>query len=77
MAKVKFNKVYHDKELGRKVEADEPVEMTLERADEVVKNIRDQKVKGYGEFNYERLDKQEEKQDSKKDKKEDKQEGDK
>ncbi|WP_164219293.1 hypothetical protein [Virgibacillus sp. YIM 98842] len=63
MAVFKFNKNYRDKELKREVKANEPVEMTVKRADEVVKNIRNQsnKFKGYEDFEYERLDKDEEK----------------
>lgn len=62
MAVFKFNKDYRDKELGRAVKANEPVEMTVERADEVVKNIREQsgKHKGYENFSYERVDKESE-----------------
>lgn len=61
MAKFKFNKDYRDKELKREVRANEPVEMTIKRADEVVKNIRDQSTnfEGYEDFSYERLDKPE------------------
>ncbi|GAB3801621.1 hypothetical protein [Virgibacillus kimchii] len=60
MAVFKFNKNYRDKELKREVQANEPVEMTVKRADEVVKNIRNQsdKFKGYEGFGYERVDKE-------------------
>lgn len=60
MAVVKFNKNYRDKELKREVKANEPVEMTVKRADQVVKNIRKQsdKFKGYEDFGYERVDKE-------------------
>lgn len=58
MAVFKFNKNYRDKELKREVKAGEEVEMTIKRADEVVKNIRDQvdKFKDYANFGYERID---------------------
>lgn len=61
MATFKFNKDYRDKELKRDVKANENVEMTVKRADEVVKNIRKQsdKFKGYEDFAYERVDKEE------------------
>lgn len=57
MAIVKFNKPYQDKELERLINADEELEMTLKRADEIVKNIGNQRVKGYEDFGYERIDK--------------------
>lgn len=66
MAVFKFNKNYRDKQLKRTVKADEPVGMTIKRADEVVKNIRKQsnRFKGYEDFNYERIDnKKEERQE--------------
>lgn len=61
MVLVKFNKDYNDKELERLVKADEPVEMTVKRADEVVRKIKKQadekeQFKGYTDFNYERVD---------------------
>lgn len=61
MAVFKFNKDYKDKELNRLVKANEPVEMTVKRADEVVKNIRSQadKYKDYADFDYERIDNKE------------------
>ena len=61
MAVFKFNKEYRDKELKRSVKAYEPVEMTIKRADEIVKNIRKQsdKFQGYEEFEYERIDNKE------------------
>ncbi len=55
MAKVKFNKTYKDLELDRIVKADEEVEMTLKRADELVETISKQA----SDFNYKRLDKPE------------------
>ena len=67
MVKVKFNKSYRDKELGRKVPADEPVEMTLKRADEIVKTIKSSN-EHYKDFKYERLDKPDEKDDKTEDK---------
>ncbi|MCG5104445.1 hypothetical protein [Oceanobacillus alkalisoli] len=62
MATFKFNKDYRDKELKQDIKANEPVEMTVKRADEVVKNIRKQsdKFKGYENFGYERVDNKEE-----------------
>ena len=71
MAKVKFNNVYRDSKLNRLVKANEPIEMTLERADEVVETIKSKKVKGYENFNYERVDEQKKEKKSPK-KKEDK-----
>lgn len=58
MVMVKFNKDYKDKELKKEVKANEEVEMTLKRANELVENIRAQsnKFKGYEDFNYERTD---------------------
>lgn len=61
MVLVKFNKDYNDKELERLVKADEPVEMTVKRADEVIRKIKKQadekeQFKGYADFNYERVD---------------------
>ncbi|WP_203334354.1 hypothetical protein [Planococcus beigongshangi] len=59
MAVFKFNRNYRDKELKQEVKAGEEVEMTIKRADEVVKNIRSQSgvYKEYEDFGYERLDK--------------------
>ncbi|MTD30164.1 hypothetical protein [Planomicrobium sp. YIM 101495] len=59
MAEFKFNRNYRDKELKREVKAEELVEMTVKRADEVVKNIKAQSAtyKEYADFGYERLDK--------------------
>lgn len=56
MAKVKFNKPYKDKELNKSIDKDEEVDMTLKRADEIVKTIKG-KFEGYDAFDYERLDK--------------------
>lgn len=58
MVVVKFNKNYRDKELKQEVKAGEEVEMTLKRADEVVKNIRSQSgvYKEYTDFSYERVE---------------------
>lgn len=56
MAEFKFNKDYKDKELKRTIKANEPVKMTIKRADEVVENIRSQNFKGYEDFDYERTD---------------------
>lgn len=58
MVVVKFNKKYRDKELKQEVKAGEEVEMTLKRADEVVKNIRSQsnQFKDYTDFGYERIE---------------------
>lgn len=55
MAKLQFNNKFRDKKTNKVVQANEPIEMTLTRADEVVKNIKG-KHKGYEEFGYERLD---------------------
>lgn len=59
MAEFKFNKPYKDKELDRLVNTNERVEMTIKRADEIVKTVR--QAKGYEDFEYERLDKPESK----------------
>lgn len=72
MAIVKFNKRYDDYELDRIVEADEEVEMTVKRADEIVKNItaaagKDEKIAEYADFSYEKLDEQDKKEEVKKD----------
>lgn len=55
---VKFNKDYKDIVLKRDVKANEEVEMTVKRADELVETIRAQskKFKGYEDFDYERTD---------------------
>lgn len=65
MVKVAFNKDYNDKELERLVKVNEPVEMTVKRADEVVKRIQKQakekdQFKDYSDFSYERVDEKEE-----------------
>lgn len=67
MAKVKFNMNYKDKELKRVVKANEPVEMTVKRADEIVKTVKGQsdKFKGYDKFAYERLDQEKQPEDGK------------
>lgn len=59
MAKVKFNKSFKDVEKGERVGANEPVEMTLKRADEIVEKVRKQsdKFEGYNDFSYERVGK--------------------
>lgn len=59
MAKVKFNKPFFDSEKDERVGANEPVEMTLKRADEIVEKVRKQsdKFEGYADFSYERVDK--------------------
>lgn len=61
MAKIKFSHDYKDKELGRTIKANTPVEMTLKRADEAVENVKAQteKFPEYKNFGYERLDKEE------------------
>lgn len=68
MAKFKFNKDYKDRELKRVVKTNEPVEMTIKRADQVIENIRSQSnvFKGYEDFDYERIDNKEDKKDEKK-----------
>ena len=58
MALLKFNKLYRDKELGRIVEADEEIDITLKRADEIVEKIKGN-YPDYDEFKYERVDKKE------------------
>ena len=60
MAKIKFSHDYEDKELGRTIKANTPVEMTLKRADEAVENVRAQvdKFPEYKDFGYERLDRE-------------------
>lgn len=55
MAKLQFNKKFRDKETNKVIQANKPIDMTLTRADEVVKNIKG-KHKGYEDFSYERLD---------------------
>ena len=72
MVMVKFNKDYKDKELKREVKANEEVEMTVKRADEVVENIRAQsdKFKGYEEFDYERTDQEDKETENKENRKE-------
>lgn len=74
MVLVKFNNNYRDKELKREIKANEPVEMTLARADEVVKNITEQaeKFPGHKNFKYDRVDKEEDVKKVKDDKKEEK-----
>lgn len=58
MVMVKFNKDYKDKELKKVVKANEEIEMTVKRANELVETIRAQsdKFKGYEDFDYERTD---------------------
>lgn len=58
MAVVKFNKDYQDKELNKRIKAGEEIEMTVKRADEVVKNIKKQtdRFKDYKDFAYERVE---------------------
>lgn len=58
MALLKFNNNYKDKELGRVVKADEEIDITLKRADEIVKKLKGN-YKGYDNFDYERVDKEE------------------
>lgn len=76
MAKFEFNKPYKDAELKREVKAGEEVEMTIKRADEVVKNIKEQaeknpRFKAYKDFEHKRLDVPDSKADGE-EKKEDK-----
>lgn len=74
MALFKFNKPYQDYELDKEVAAGEEVEMTIKRADEVVKGIKVQAEKNialedYKDFAYTRLDEPEKKEkEDKKDK---------
>lgn len=61
MAVVKFNKDYKDNELKRLVRAGEEVDMTIKRADDIVKNIKNQSnanrtYKDYKDFGYERVE---------------------
>lgn len=61
MAEFKFNRPYTDKQLNRQVKANEPVEMAIKRADEVVETVRkqaekDERFAEYKDFAYERLD---------------------
>lgn len=77
MAEFTFNRPYKDLKLKRVVKANEPVEMTIKRADEVVENVRkqaedEQRFAEYADFAYERLDIPEDKTDDKKNKEADK-----
>lgn len=77
MAEFTFNRPYKDLKLRRTVKANEPVEMTIKRADEVVENVRkqakdEQRFAEYADFAYERLDAPEDKTDDKKNKEADK-----
>mgnify|MGYP001463910572 CR=1 FL=1 len=65
MAVVKFNRDYRDIELKRLVRAGEEVDMTIKRADSIVKSIKNQSTtnkiyKDYKDFNYKRVDKSKE-----------------
>ena len=65
MAVVKFNKDYKDNELKRLVRAGEEVDMTIKRADNIVKSIKNQSnanriYEDYKDFDYERVDKSKE-----------------
>lgn len=58
---MKFNKNFKDKETGKLVEANKPVEVTLKRADEIVENIKkqadsDKRFGGWKDFSYERVE---------------------
>ena len=57
---LKFNKPYKDHELGRRVEADEEVEMTVKRAKALVRTIRESGFKGYEDFDFEKVGVEEE-----------------
>lgn len=46
MAKFKVLKPYKDLEIGRKLEENEEVEMTIKRADEVAETLRKKGFKG-------------------------------
>ena len=77
MAEFTFNRPYKDLKLKRVVKANEPVEMTIKRADEVVENVRkqaedEQRFAEYADFAYEHLDVPEDKTDDKKNKEADK-----
>lgn len=74
MALYKVNKPYRDLELGRLLKANDEVEMTVKRAEEVTKSLKD---RGHGDDFLERLDnkKAEEKKDEPKKTEEKKAEG--
>ena len=61
MALVKFNKEFKNKETNEIVEANQEVDITLKRADEIVENIQKQNKKfpEYKDFGYERVKKDE------------------
>lgn len=61
MALVKFNKEFKNKETNEIIEANQEVDITLKRADEIVENIRKQtrKFPKYKNFGYERVKKDE------------------
>ena len=61
MALVKFNKEFKNKETNEVVEANQEVDITLKRADEIVENIQKQtkKFPEYKDFGYERVKKDE------------------
>lgn len=66
MAQFRFNKPFKDKEQERDVKANEVVEMTIKRADEIVENVKKQakendRFKDWLDFSYERVDNKEEK----------------
>ena len=61
MVLMKFNKDFKDKETGKLVEANKPVEVTLKRADEIVANITkltetETRFKAWEGFSYERVE---------------------
>lgn len=62
MALVKFNKEFKNKETNEIVEANQEIDITLKRADEIVENIHKQtrKFPKYKNFGYERTKKDKE-----------------
>lgn len=56
MVLVAFNNKFINKDTNKIVEANTPIEMTVKRADEIVKNIKGVR-KEYQDFGYERVEK--------------------
>ncbi len=54
MVLVAFNKKFINNDTDQQVEANTPIEMTVKRADEIVKNIKGVR-KDYEDFGYERV----------------------
>ena len=60
MVLMKFNKDFKNKDDGKLIKANTPVDVTLKRADEIVENINklaetDTRFKAWEGFNYERV----------------------